>query len=114
MNEREHTRFLDMLTESQRVQEFLAGRQQEELFTDMLLAYAVVRAIGIVGEAASQVSPETRLAYPDVPWRNIIGMRNRIVHGYSSVDWNIVWEVATRNLPALMPILEEILRKVDD
>ena len=65
MNERDHTRFLDMLTESQRVQEFLAGRQQEELFTDMLLAYAVVRAIEIVGEAASQVSPATRLAYPD-------------------------------------------------
>jgi uncharacterized protein with HEPN domain len=53
MNERDHTRFLDMLTEAQRVQEFLAGRQQEDLFVDMLLAYAVVHAIGIVGEAAS-------------------------------------------------------------
>jgi len=113
MNERDYTRFVDMLTEARRVQLFLAGRQQADLFTDMLLAYAVTHAIGIVGEAASQIAPETRLAYPAVPWRNIIGMRNQLFHGYSGVDWNIVWEVATRNLPELIIILEDIINRAD-
>lgn len=111
MNERDRTRLYDMLIEAHRVQTFLAGKTRDDLFQDTLLAYAVVRAIEIVGEAAAQTSSEIHQLHPEIPWRNIIGMRNRIVHGYSSVDLNIVWEVATRNQPTLIPLLEQILHQ---
>jgi uncharacterized protein with HEPN domain len=111
MNERDRTRLEDMLAEAYRVQKFLENKTNDDLFQDTLLAYAVVRAVEIVGEAATQTSVELRQMHPEIPWRNIIGMRNRIVHGYSSLDLNIVWEVATRNLPTLTPLLEKILRQ---
>jgi uncharacterized protein with HEPN domain len=108
MNERDRVRLQDMLAEARRVQEFLADKSHDELLQDTMLSYAVIRAIEIVGEAAAQTSSELQQRHPEIPWRNMIGMRNRIVHGYSSVDLNIVWEVATRNLPTLMPLLKNI------
>jgi uncharacterized protein with HEPN domain len=113
MNERDRTRLVDMLNEAYQIQEFLGGEDREALSQNTMLAYAVIRAITIVGEAANQTSLEFQLAYPEIPWHNIIGMRNRIVHGYSSVDLDIVWEVATRNLPTLIPILEQILSETE-
>jgi uncharacterized protein with HEPN domain len=74
-----------------------------------LLGFALVRAVELVGEAASKVTPETRQAHPDIPWRNIIGMRNRIVHDYLNVDYDIVWTVVTDNLPPLIKQLDAIL-----
>lgn len=109
MNERDRVRLQDMLAEAHRVQKFLTDKSHDDLLQDTMLSYAVIRAIEIVGEAAAQTSPELQQLHPEIPWRNIIGMRNRIVHGYSSVDLNIVWEVATRNLPTLIPLLENML-----
>ena len=109
MNERDQTRFQDMLNKARRARKFLHGRTRTELETDDLLAYAVVRAIEIVGEAGTQVTAETRKQYPQLPWRNIIGMRNRIIHDYGAIDLNIVWEVVNRNLPELITQLEQIL-----
>ncbi len=64
--------------------------------------FAVIRAIGIVGEAASRLSAESRASLPDVPWRSMIGMRHRIVHGYDEVDLRVVWQVVTVDLPLLL------------
>lgn len=106
MNERDETRLRDMLGEIYRVQEFLEGEDQETFFQNMMLAYAVIRAITIVGEAANHISEQFQQEHPEIPWHNIVGMRNRIVHGYGSTDLKIVWEVATRNLPTLRLTLE--------
>jgi uncharacterized protein with HEPN domain len=61
--------------------DFVSGRSRRDLDTDQMLAFALVRAIEIVGEAASKVSPATRQATGDIPWPLIISMRNRLVHG---------------------------------
>ncbi len=79
-----------------------AGRVRRDLDVDALLAAGPERFIEVIGEAASKVSAETRAKYPDVPWLEIIGMRNRLVHGYASVDHDIVWAVVTSDLPALL------------
>jgi uncharacterized protein with HEPN domain len=68
-----------------------------------------VRAIEIIGEAASRVSPETRAATPQVPWPVIVAMRNRLIHGYSGVDPEILWATATENVPAIVPLLRALL-----
>jgi uncharacterized protein with HEPN domain len=80
----------------------------------MLLGYAVVRAVEIVGEAASRISPETRAVYPQIRWLEIVGMRNRVVHEYSQVDYGIVWQVVKQDLPQLIAALETILPLEED
>jgi uncharacterized protein with HEPN domain len=109
MNERDDTRLRDMLDAARVGTSFVAGETRDALAVDQKLVFALVRAIEIVGEAANRVSQETRAELPQIPWRNIIGMRNRVIHDYVNVDLDIVWEVATRNLPELIAELERVL-----
>jgi uncharacterized protein with HEPN domain len=85
--------------------EFVEGRSIQDLNTDRMLLFAVVRAIEILGEAASRLSPEAQLQVADVPWASVVGMRNRLVHGYFDVDTEIVWKTATVEVPALLRAL---------
>ena len=77
--------------------------------TDENLRITVVHLIQIIGEAASRVSPEARELHPEIPWRTIVGMRHRLVHNYLDVDEEVVWQVATRDLPLLISALEKIV-----
>ena len=70
-----------------------------------MLLFAVVRAVEIFGEAASKVSDETRAAQSAIPWKAIIGMRNRLVHAYFDINTQLVWESATVEIPAILPEL---------
>lgn len=110
MDDKDRNRLIDMLSASQRAIAFVDGKSREELEANQeLLAFAVVRAIEIVGEAASKISIETRSDFEDIEWHNIIGMRNRIVHDYLNVDYDIIWAVINKNLPKLIEQLENIL-----
>ncbi len=107
MNERDETRLRDMLDEARRARRFVEGKTRADLSTgDQMLGFAVVRALEIVGEAANKVSQETRDTLPQVRWGDIIGMRNRMVHDYANVDYNIVWDVVEYDLPPLITALE--------
>lgn len=115
MNERDKILLKDMLDAANRTQAFIAEKSRDDLEkNNTLLGFAVVRAIEIVGEAASKITLETRQAHDEIAWRNIIGMRNRIVHDYNNVDYDIVWQVVTKNLPSLIPQLEKLLAAEDD
>jgi uncharacterized protein with HEPN domain len=82
---------------------------REEYDADENLRLALAHLVQTIGEAARRVSTETSLEYPDIPWREIIGMRHKIVHDYMQVDEDIVWEVATQDLPPLIATLEKIV-----
>ena len=69
----------------------------------------VVRPLEVIGEAANHVSSDIQNQYPEIEWGNMVGMRNRLIHGYTDVDWRIVWEVATLQIPILVQQLEDIL-----
>ncbi len=92
------------------VQSFVAGRQRSDLDHNRMLLLAVVRAIEIIGEAASKVSIPTRDAHPNLPWAAIIGMRHRLVHAYFDIDLDIVWVAATVEVPQLLGQVESMLR----
>lgn len=81
---------------------FVAGRDRADLDRDRMLLFAVVRAVEVIGEAASKISLETRAAHPGIPWAAIIGMRNRIVHAYFDINTDIVWVAVTQEIPALL------------
>jgi uncharacterized protein with HEPN domain len=88
---------------------FAAGRSRDDLDKDEMLAFALVRAIEIVGEAATRVSVETREAHADIPWAEIIGMRHRLVHAYFDINYDILWATATEAAPDLLPLLLPLL-----
>lgn len=98
-----------MIDAAETAQHFLASRRREDLDTDRMLLFALVRAIEIIGEAATKVSAETRAAVADVPWSNIVGMRHHLIHGYQHVNAGIVWNTVTRELPPVLAALRKAL-----
>ncbi len=93
---------------------YIDGMTLEQFAADPRTQDAVIRRIEILGEAAKRLSPEMRLAYPQIPWRDIAGMRDRVIHGYDTVQVTIVWETATRDMPHLYQQLQEILSDLGD
>jgi uncharacterized protein with HEPN domain len=98
-----------MLDAAQRVREITEGHARDDFQTDNMPGLALVRLLEIVGEAARGVSPELRARSADVPWHRIVATRNRIVHAYFDVDIDIVWQIATEELPPLVERLQQIL-----
>ena len=90
--------------------QIVAGRSPEELASDHIAVLALERAVEIMGEAAGKL-PELHGKYPDVPWREMIGMRHRLAHAYFGTDLAILHEVASHRLPTLLPILAKIVAK---
>jgi uncharacterized protein with HEPN domain len=109
MNERDETRLRDMLDSTRKARTFVDGELRERLDTDEIFAFALVRVVEIIGEAASKISEETRRQYPQIRWTEIIGMRNKLIHDYLNVDNQIVRDVIAGDLPPLIKALEAIL-----
>ena len=86
----------------------VAGKSRADLDGSRILSLAIVRLLEILGEAAGRVPGDVRQAHATIPWSEIIGMRNRLIHGYDQVDLDIVWAVVTSYLPALVAQLDHI------
>ena len=91
-----------MQDHAQEAVELMRGRSRSDLDSDRLLALAVVRLLEIIGEAAGRVPAEEQARRPTIPWASIVGLRNRLVHAYDDVDYDIVWQIVTVDLPALV------------
>ena len=102
------TRLRHMQDAAREAISFVAGKQRSDLDTDRQLVLALCKCIEILGEAASQISADTRQRYPSIPWAQIVGMRNRLIHAYFHVDLDIVWDTVGHNLTPLVLELEKI------
>jgi uncharacterized protein with HEPN domain len=91
----------DILEALRKISIYTTGMGPEEFRQDLKTVDAVIRNLEIVGEATRQLPSEFTARYPDVPWRQIAGLRNRVIHEYFSVDLEIVWQVIQADLPQL-------------
>ena len=106
LSQSDRIRLRHMLDAGNEALEFARGRTREELTSDRMFALALVKLIEIIREAAARVSPEGRAAVAGIPWRDVVAMRNVLVHGYFDIDLDLVWDTATEDLPALVDALE--------
>lgn len=98
-----------MLDMSRKALELSTGVQKSSYDQDEKLRLALTHLVQVIGEAARLVSEEFQDKYPLIPWREIIGMRHRIVHDYLNVDEDVVWEVVQQDLPPLVKVLENLM-----
>jgi uncharacterized protein with HEPN domain len=103
------TRLRHMLDHSREAAAMAQGRVREDLNADRQFNLALTRLMEIIGEAANRVSEETRNRHPQIAWAQIVGFRNRLIHGYDKVDFDILWLIIENDLPPLIEQLEQIL-----
>jgi len=96
------TRIRHILDHAREAAAMVQGRRRADLDNDRQLSLALVRLLEIVGEAASRVSDERKALYPRIPWSEIVGLRNRLIHAYDKVDHGILWQILDKDVPALI------------
>ena len=99
----------DMLDAASAISTFVAGRTFYDFQTDRMLRNAVERNMEIIGEAANHISENFQKAHPEIPWRNIIGQRNILIHEYGEVKNERIWVVAKERIPELVALLRPLL-----
>ena len=102
---------MDILESINKIEKYIEGLNYEQFVRDEKTKDAVVRNLEIIGEAANQIPKEIQQKFSNVPWAQIIAMRNRMIHGYFAIDYRIVWDIVKIDIPLLKKELELILQK---
>lgn len=103
----------DMIGFCEKVVKYTGGLTRDDFIADEMVYDATLRNLELIGEAATHVPMSIRNAHPEIRWRAVIGMRNRLAHAYLGVDEDTVWVAARDNVPALLPALRGLLDAAD-
>jgi uncharacterized protein with HEPN domain len=101
----------DMLENAEKALSFVDGMDYDDFETDDKAVYAVIRAFEIIGEAARQIPENIQNVNPEIPWREITGMRNKLTHEYFGVNTKVVWRTVHEDLPVMIPLLKKMLEQ---
>lgn len=109
---RSYIHFLeDILLSMQRIEEYITALDFQQFKKDYKTVDAVIRNFEVIGEAAKNIPPEVKLKYPELPWEEMYRLRNRVSHEYFGVDYEIIWDIATRYLPENQKQVQIIINK---
>lgn len=103
----------DMLEACERVVAYTAGMDHAKFLSDRRTYDATLRNLELIGEAATHVPSSVRDSHAGIPWRDIIGARNRIVHGYLGIDDDLIWGIVSQSVTELIPLLRALLEEVE-
>jgi uncharacterized protein with HEPN domain len=103
------TKLIHMLDAAEKAVSFSVGRTRDDLDADEQLALALVRLIEVLGEASARVTEPFQRSHPELPWLAMRGARNRLIHGYFDVDYDVVWQIVSTDLPILIPKLRVLV-----
>jgi len=103
-----------MLQAARNALRLVEGRTRADLDLDMMLGLSLWKLLEIIGEAASRVTPQLRARHRHIPWQIAADTRNRLTHGYDTVDYAVIWSTVSTDLPALIPDLEAVLKELED
>jgi len=109
MSEIDNVRVHHILDAAQEAVSFSEGRCRADLDTDRKVNLSLVRLLEIIGEAAHGLSQEFRQEYPDLPWKSMVGIRDRLIHGYFDINLDVVWKTVIEDLPHVIAQLEKIV-----
>ncbi len=109
MPETDQEAIKSILTEIGTMKKIMTGKSRADLEEDITLERAVSMTLGLIGEKANKILPEFKAAHPEIEWRKIIALRNRIVHSYEDLDFDIIYDTVSRKLPELKDQLEKLL-----
>lgn len=104
----------DIIDSMNKAMNFVKDISYEELIKDDKTVFAVIRALEIIGEAIKNIPEDFRKRYPEVPWKDMAGMRDKVIHEYFGVKLNIVWKTVKERIPLLKPLFEKILRELEE
>ena len=104
----------DILDAIDKIEEFVGKMDYGEFMKDDKTSTAVVKKIEIIGEAIKNIPRDVHAQYKHIPWKDIVGMRNKITHNYFKIDYEIVWNVVKEKLPALKNQIERVLKEMDE
>lgn len=114
MNERDHRITLRQIDEYiEHAQVLCAGKSAAQIEADWRLALAFERAMEVIGEAVKRLPEDLKMRYPQVPWRLVAGMRDKLSHGYDSVDYQLLWDAVKNDLPALRATVKQMLGEME-
>ena len=100
-----------ILDETQFILKNCEGLDLQDLMIDDLLQRACLRSLEVIGEAVKNVSEDLKTRYPDLEWKKIAGLRDKLIHHYFGIDWDIVWNVITNRLPLLEDKIKKLIEK---
>lgn len=104
----------DILQNMSDAEDFITGMSYERFANDKKTLNAVLRSIEVIGEAVKNIPDDIRNLYEDVPWKEMAGMRDKVIHFYFGVDKEIIWVVVKERIPVLKPVISRVLREIED
>lgn len=108
--QRDRVYLLDILEAAKLAVSYIENKSKDDFLNDIQCQDAVIRRLEIIGEAARRIEDDTRATFPYLPWREMIGMRNIMIHEYDDIDFDTVFKTVQKDLPSLIESLEKILK----